>query len=106
MVDLDGSVLETERANLWVLRDGALVTPPADGRLLAGTIRAGMLEAGMGIEAPVDVRDLATAEAIVVTSSIRIAVPAALEGREPTAAAADLAAAMRALLGRPATTRA
>ena len=46
VVDLDGSVLEAAWANVWMLApDGALVTPPADGRILPGLTRARLLAA-------------------------------------------------------------
>jgi para-aminobenzoate synthetase/4-amino-4-deoxychorismate lyase len=39
LVDRDGAVLEASRGNLFVIRDGTLVTPPADGRILPGVTR-------------------------------------------------------------------
>jgi para-aminobenzoate synthetase/4-amino-4-deoxychorismate lyase len=48
----DGAVLEGSRASLFVVRDGAVITPPADGRLLPGITRAQAIEVvrGLGIE--------------------------------------------------------
>ena len=40
LVDLDGGVLETTRANVLAWIDGTLVTPPLDGRILPGVTRA------------------------------------------------------------------
>jgi para-aminobenzoate synthetase/4-amino-4-deoxychorismate lyase len=39
LLDGDGAVLEASRGNLFAVRDGALVTPPADGRILPGVTR-------------------------------------------------------------------
>ena len=45
-VDLDGAVLEAAWANVWIeAADGALLTPPADGRILPGITRARLLAA-------------------------------------------------------------
>jgi para-aminobenzoate synthetase / 4-amino-4-deoxychorismate lyase len=48
----DGAVLEGSRASLFVVRDGAVITPPADGRLLPGITRAQAIEVvrGLGVE--------------------------------------------------------
>ena len=44
IVDADGAVLEASRANLFAVRDGALFTPPLDGRILPGVTRARVIE--------------------------------------------------------------
>ncbi len=44
LVDADGSVLEAAWGNFWLLEGDALVTPPADGRILPGVTRALLLE--------------------------------------------------------------
>lgn len=76
LVDADGSVLEASRANLFAFAGGVLRTPPADGRILPGTIRTEILELARdaGIEAReerLDLDDLKAAEEVMVTSSIR-----------------------------------
>jgi branched-chain amino acid aminotransferase len=43
-VDSDGLVLEGTRSNVFAVRDGVLVTPPLDGRILAGVTRGLLLE--------------------------------------------------------------
>ena len=73
-VDLDGSVLEAAWANVWIeTADGALLTPPADGRILPGITRARLLAAPhlRAREAPLTLHDLTRARAIFLTSSIR-----------------------------------
>jgi para-aminobenzoate synthetase/4-amino-4-deoxychorismate lyase len=83
----DGNAaLEAGWANLFAVREETLWTPPADGRILAGTARAAVLAiAGEeGIEAherPVYTANLLTAEETFLTNSIRGIEPAtALDG--------------------------
>ncbi len=69
-----GELLETTRANVFVVRDGALATPPLDGRILPGITRAVVLAharaAGLTVhEAPVT---LEGADAILLTGSVRL----------------------------------
>ena len=40
----DHGLLETSRGSLFLVRDGVLLTPPADGRLLPGVTRARVIE--------------------------------------------------------------
>jgi para-aminobenzoate synthetase / 4-amino-4-deoxychorismate lyase len=97
--DADGTVLEASFANVWALIDGRLITPPADGRLLPGTIRARLLEAGSadGLElapAAFTLQQAREAQALITTSSIRLAAPAALPGSQVSAVAVRLAATL------------
>jgi branched-subunit amino acid aminotransferase/4-amino-4-deoxychorismate lyase len=71
-----------------------LTTPPADGRLLAGVTRRRLLALPGTREAPLSLEDLARAQAILLTSSIRLVTPAGLEA-EPSATAVALAAELR-----------
>ena len=93
--DLDGTVLESATANLWILKDGELLTPPADGRILPGTTRARLLESARATrESELTLDDLETAEAIVLTSSIRLVTPAGL-ATNPTRRSVELARELR-----------
>lgn len=76
IVDSDGTVLEASRANLFAVRDGALFTPPLDGRILPGVTRMRVLElAGeVGIdahEAELSRADLLAADEAFLTGSVR-----------------------------------
>lgn len=76
LVDEQGSVLEASRANVFAVRDGALLTPPLDGRILPGVTRMRVIElAGeLGIEAhetSLSLGDLATANEVFLTGSVR-----------------------------------
>jgi para-aminobenzoate synthetase/4-amino-4-deoxychorismate lyase len=74
---LDGDeVLEAGRANIFVVADGAIATPPADGRILPGTARAATLAlaAELGVpagERPITLADLRSADDLFLTSSLR-----------------------------------
>ena len=84
LLDTDGAVLEAAYANIWVVEGGALITPPADGRILPGTTRAGLLAAEPGArEEAFDLARLAHADAIFLTSSISGRHAARLERRPP-----------------------
>ena len=79
LVDTDGLVLEAAYANVWIVEGDALITPPADGRILPGTTRAALLGADDGArEEPIDLDRLASADAVFLTSSISGRVPARL----------------------------
>jgi len=74
LVDGD-ELLETAEGNLVALIDGTLVTPPDDGRLLAGVTRALVLEEGVRLglasrEAPLRRADVARADVLLVTSAV------------------------------------
>ena len=78
LVDLDGRVLETSRANLFAQVGGRLLTPPADGRILPGTARAALLGQGDAAEAPLTLDDVYAAERVVITNALRGVQPAAI----------------------------
>jgi para-aminobenzoate synthetase/4-amino-4-deoxychorismate lyase len=76
VVDADGAVLEGSRGSLFCVSAGALVTPPADGRLLPGITRAQAIAAAgaLGIELreePVGVEALAAADEVFLTGAVR-----------------------------------
>ena len=74
-------LLEAGWANLFVLVEGTLRTPAADGRILPGVARAAVLGLAlqMGIEThegPLHHRDLLAADEVFLTNSIRGVEPA------------------------------
>ncbi|WP_243635527.1 chorismate-binding protein [Kocuria tytonicola] len=80
LVEQDGTVLETGRANVFAVLDGAVVTPPADGRILPGVMRAHVVEllvaAGHRVrERPLGLDDCARATEVFVTNALRGARP-------------------------------
>jgi len=72
----EGEVLEAGRANLFVVADGGIATPPADGRILPGTARAATLDLAAELGVPATERrlyvdDLRRADDLFLTSSLR-----------------------------------
>src|SRR5580704_4597496 len=49
LTDADGSVLETDRANVFAITGGVLRTPAADGRILPGVMRGRVLAAARSV---------------------------------------------------------
>jgi para-aminobenzoate synthetase/4-amino-4-deoxychorismate lyase len=66
-----GEVTETTIANLVIRIDGEFVTPPVECGLLAGTLRAELLERGEIVERIVRVDDFAHAEARFLVNSVQ-----------------------------------
>lgn len=76
LVDEDGSVLEVSRGSLFVVCDGVLVTPPADGRILPGVTRRRVLQLAAALDIPVReeavaLERLAAAAEVFVTGAVR-----------------------------------
>jgi para-aminobenzoate synthetase/4-amino-4-deoxychorismate lyase len=89
LVDADGSILEAAWANVYLLDGPRLSTPPADGRLLAGVTRARLLELApsLGLEAterPISLQEARAAATVVLTSSLALAVSAAVDSEPAT----------------------
>jgi para-aminobenzoate synthetase / 4-amino-4-deoxychorismate lyase len=86
IVNSDGAVLEASRANVFAVRNGALLTPPTDGRILPGITRARVIEiaalAGIEVEeTSLRREDLLAADEVFLTSSVRgIELVSALDG--------------------------
>jgi para-aminobenzoate synthetase/4-amino-4-deoxychorismate lyase len=60
LVRPDGLVTEASRANLFVERDGFLLTPPTALGLLPGVLRRSLIEQGRAIEAELTLDDLSS----------------------------------------------
>jgi para-aminobenzoate synthetase/4-amino-4-deoxychorismate lyase len=76
----DGAVLETSRANVFVVHDDAVLTPPVDGRILPGTARERVVEILREAGVPVFQRrltltDVASASEVFATNALRGVVP-------------------------------
>lgn len=100
IVDLGDEVLEAATANVWIVEGTTLVTPPLDGRILPGTVRARALEvaAVAGLEAreePVPLERLAAADEVLLSSAIKGIRPAALAGAARFVVGARLRAALQ-----------
>jgi para-aminobenzoate synthetase / 4-amino-4-deoxychorismate lyase len=82
-----GALLETTRANVFLLRGGVAATPPLDGSILPGVTRAVLLErarrAAIPVhELPLTLADLRDADAVLLTSSLRLIECARVRGSE------------------------
>ena len=80
LVAVDGRVLEGASSNVFVWTGDALITPEADGAILAGITREHVLDAArdLGIrvqEQRITTSDVWTAEEVFITSSLREVVP-------------------------------
>ncbi|MGN6325498.1 aminotransferase class IV [Pseudolysinimonas sp.] len=79
-VSTDGLLLEGPTANVVILRDGRLLTPPLDAGILPGTTQADLFDwaPSRGLEPlyqPLRPRDLLDADAAWLLSSVRHAAP-------------------------------
>ncbi len=93
-------------ANLWAVRDGRLFTPPLDNGALPGITRGLLFEIAPSLgmdarEVPFAPTDLASAEEVFTTNSLRLATPiASIDGRPASGGApgpitSRIAAALR-----------
>lgn len=107
-----GEVVEGATSNVFLVRDGALITPPIEAGILAGITRQTVLEIAAQSALPVHETqvhpaDLYHAEEVFITSTVREIVPVVRvddvqigDGR-PGPIAARLLAAYRALTLQP-----
>jgi branched-subunit amino acid aminotransferase/4-amino-4-deoxychorismate lyase len=70
LTTIDGDVAEADAANLFVVLDGELVTPPLDRGVLSGITRARCLQLEKCVERPISIEDLARAEEAFLTASL------------------------------------
>jgi para-aminobenzoate synthetase/4-amino-4-deoxychorismate lyase len=73
-----GEVCEGARSNVFIERDGVLLTPALDCGLLPGVMRRHLLEAGRAVEAVLGVDDLRGASAIYLANALRGLIPVTL----------------------------
>jgi len=66
-----GELTEGSRTNIFVERNGKLLTPPLAAGLLPGVLRSDLLGSGKAIEATLTLDDLAGADAVYVGNSVR-----------------------------------
>ena len=57
--------------NLFIERDGILLTPPLSAGLLPGTLRAELIDTGRAIEHSLTLADLESAATIYLGNSVR-----------------------------------
>jgi len=71
-----GELTEGSISNLFVERDGLLLTPPVACGLLDGTLRRELIDSGRATEVPLTPADLDTAHQIFLGNSVRGLMPA------------------------------
>jgi len=71
IVDDDETVLEASRANVFIVEAGSIVTPPADGRLLAGITRRRIIDLLPVLEQHISLLRLLAADEVFLTGSVR-----------------------------------
>lgn len=81
-----GELTEGSFTNLFVERDGLLLTPPLGSGLLPGTLRAELIASGKAREQILTADDLARAGAVYLGNSVRGLVAAELIGMPPARA--------------------
>jgi D-alanine transaminase len=76
----DGTVTECASSNIFIVKNGVLMTHPADHRILAGVIRKFVLEVAgsLGLEVsvrPFNISELMRAEEVFITGTVAEIVP-------------------------------
>jgi len=76
LVDGEGQIFEGATSNVFLVRAGGLITPPAEGDILPGVLRAKVEELASAdgipvVEAWVRVADLRPDDGVLLTSSVR-----------------------------------
>ncbi len=80
-VDEPGFVTEGSWSNIFVERDGQLLTPPLALGLLPGVLRAELIDKGRAVESHLRLADLK--DGFFLGNSLRGLIPARLDGAEP-----------------------
>lgn len=78
--DGEGRVVAGVAANLFVLRDGAWLTPPVDDCGVAGTCRGALIEPLRAREARLSVAEVESADAVFLCNAVRGILPVARAG--------------------------
>lgn len=78
LLNRSGQITEATRSNVFVERDGILLTPPVSDGLLPGILRQSLIASGAAIEQQLTLADLRAAERWYVGNSLRGLRPAQL----------------------------
>lgn len=82
MANTRGNLCESTTANVFVVRDGGLVTPPLSSGCLPGVTREVLLEHGIAVERDLPIGVLAEVEEVFLTNSLRGVLPVhSIDGR-------------------------
>lgn len=85
MLDGEGRITEGSTSNVFVVKDGALITPPVEVGILEGVTRHTVIEVAQELGIPVHERhllpeELLAADEAMITSSVREIVPVVCVG--------------------------
>jgi len=81
LLNTAGRVAETTISNVFIVKQGRVLTPPVGDGALPGIMRAVVLHAYNGVEATLMIEDLATADGIFLTNSLGIRTVASIDGK-------------------------
>ena len=100
LLEADGTVLEASRASLFAVRDGRLLTPPTDGRILPSIARRQTIEVAREVGIEVDEEPLVLAELydgeVFLTGSVRGIEPVRVIDDKPLAPPSEVSARIAA----------
>lgn len=102
MLNTSGHVASAHIANIFMLKDGALITPSLDQAILPGIMRQVLLDAFPHQERALAPAELFTADAVFLTNSLRFIRPVTMLDGKPlgTASLAPQINHLRALAGQ------
>jgi branched-subunit amino acid aminotransferase/4-amino-4-deoxychorismate lyase len=104
LVDGEGRIFEGATSNVFVVRAGGLITPPAEGDILPGVLRAKVEELATAdgipvVEAWARVADLRPDDGLLLTSSVRGVAPVERVDDVPLLVHEEELARLRSLVG-------
>lgn len=82
LLNTKGRVAETSVANLFIVKDGIIHTPPLAEGALPGTMRADVLNNTQSCETPLSVSDILAADEVFLTNSLGIRGVIELDGTD------------------------
>jgi para-aminobenzoate synthetase/4-amino-4-deoxychorismate lyase len=71
-----GELAEGSRTNIFVERNGVLITPPLPAGLLPGVLRAELIASGRAVEGVLRLEDLTSGDRVYLGNSVRGLIPA------------------------------
>jgi branched-chain amino acid aminotransferase len=81
--DQQGVLLEANRSNVLVVRGGVILTPPTDGRILAGVTRSALFDAAKQAGLPMRAAEIRLCDGydeLYLTSTLKEVAPVELDG--------------------------
>ncbi|MCM8596177.1 aminotransferase class IV [Accumulibacter sp.] len=75
LLNARGEVCEGARSNVFVERDGTLLTPPVDCGLLPGVLRRSLLDSGAAVERVLRAEDLQRSTGVFLGNAVRALIP-------------------------------